>query len=205
MESKTFYSLTLKYFQDENLARQLLPLARKYLSDPALLTNEWNYKNTYTMGEGLSIEPDLKFFVDIILTECEKYLIEQKIEIKPNYKLWVSMFASEMKMGDEHESHNHPGALLSGLMYLSVPRGSSNLEFLSPRSSNKAWKNFTRDLNHADDSKFIKIRNDHTIVVEPSEGLFLLWESWAHHRVPPNQSLDGRTTLVFNVGVDLCA
>lgn len=204
MESKTFYSLTLKYFQDKDLARHLLPLARKYLSDPLLLTNEWNYKNTYTMDEGLSTKSDLKFFVDIILKECKNYLTEQKIEIKPNYKLWVSLFASEMKMGDEHESHNHPGALLSGLIYLSVPPGSANLEFISPRSLNKAWKNYSQDLNY-ENCEFIKIRNDHTIVVEPSEGLFLLWESWANHRVPPNQSLNGRTTLVFNVGVDHCA
>jgi len=39
-------------------------------------------------------------------------------------------------------------------------------------------------------------------MVVPKPGLFLFWESWAMHRVPPNQNIDGRITMVFNVGVE---
>jgi uncharacterized protein (TIGR02466 family) len=202
MESHTFYSFSIKHFQDKNLAGQLLPITRKFLSDPSLLTNEWNYKNTYTIGEGLSTEPELKFFVDLILDNSKKFLDEQGIKIKSGYKLWVSMFASEMKMGDQHESHNHPGALLSGIFYLQVPPGSSKIEFYSPRNTNKAWKNFLDESSYELKSELFRVRPDHIIQIEPKDGLFLLWESWAHHKVPVNQSLDGRITLVFNVGVD---
>lgn len=202
MDSKTFFSLTIKYFQDKELAGQLLPVARKFLSDPALLTNEWNYKNTYTMDDGLAIQPEFKNFTNLILEKSRDYLSEQNIKLKPKYDLWVSMFASEMLMGDEHAAHNHPGALLSGIFYLNVPLGSSNIEFQNPRHSSPAWRNFLDEFSYENKDSFVKVRPDHTIVIKPEPGLFLLWESWATHRVPPNQSIEGRTTLVFNVGVD---
>ena len=202
MIEQTFYSFKLQYYQDNTLAEQLLPIARKFLSDPSKLTNEWNYKNTYTYQDGLAVEPDLKFFVDFILEKSYDYLKSQNIKLKPNIELWVSLFASEMHMGDEHDAHNHPGALLSGLIYLQCPIGSANLEFSSPRHSNKAWLNYLDESSYCNSNELFSIKPDHTIVVKPSPGLFLFWESWALHRVPPNQSIDGRITLVFNAGVD---
>lgn len=205
MDSQTFYSFTIKHFQDKTLSGQLLPITRKFLSDPTLLTNEWNYKNTYSIDDGLAIQPEYKSFVELVLEKSKEFLDEQGIKIKPGYELWVSLFASEMRQGNEHAAHTHPGALLSGLIYLQVPTGSSRLEFVSPRCSNAVWRNYLEESSYQNKSELFEVRPDHTIVVKPVEGLFVMWESWASHRVPPNQSIDGRITLVFNVGVDRCA
>lgn len=200
MDRHTFFSLTVHYTKNQKLAEQLLPVARKFLSDPAKLTNCWNYKNTYTEDEGLATELELRFFVDIILKTAQEYLADKSIKLKKNVNLWVSIFASEMQQGDYHHPHSHPGALLSGLIYLQVPSGSSNLEFSSPRGKNIAWLDFVEQSPLPQD--LFSIDHTHTISIKPEPGLFLFWESWASHRVPTNNSTEPRITMVFNVGAE---
>ena len=201
MDEQVLYNLNISYFQNQTLAQQLLPLARKFLSNPSTLTNDWNYKNTYSGGVGLANEAELQFFVNYILTESYNYLNKHQLKLKPTVELWVSLFASEMFIGDEHSAHTHPGALLSGIIYLEIPPGSAKLEFKSPRTSNPSWLNYLEESSYSREGSIFTVTPDHTIVVNPTPGLFLLWESWALHRVPKNQSIDGRVTMVFNVGV----
>jgi len=200
MKQQVFYSFSINYVKNLPLAEQLFPIARRVLSDPSKLTNEWNYKNTYTEDEGLATEPELKFFVDIILKESKEYLENKSLTLKKDTELWVSIFASEMHNGDQHHPHTHPGALLSGLIYLQVPPGSSNLEFFSPRGKNLAWTTLLEKSNTTQDT--FNIDQTHTISVTPEPGLFLFWESWALHRVPVNNSVESRITMVFNVGAE---
>jgi len=200
MKQQTFYSFAINYFKDQQLAEQLLPIARKFLSDPTKLTNEWDYKNTYTRDEGIAKEPELQFFVDIILKASREYIENKSLKLINSADLWVSMFCSEMHQGDCHDAHSHPGALFSGLIYLQVPEGSSTLEFSAPRGNNPAWKNFLEI--PAAEKTFEVYQTPHTITVNPESGLFLFWESWALHRVPTNNSTGPRITMVFNVGVE---
>jgi uncharacterized protein (TIGR02466 family) len=34
---------------------------------------------------------------------------------------------------------------------------------------------------------------------KPYPGLMLLWPAWLYHEVPPNQSTEPRTSVVFNL------
>jgi uncharacterized protein (TIGR02466 family) len=200
MLQQTFYSFAINYFKDRQLSEQLLPIARKFLSDPSKLTNEWDYKNTYTRDSGIADEPELKFFVDIILKASREYIENKSLKLIKTTDLWVSMFCSEMHEGDYHDAHTHPGALFSGLIYLEVPEGSSNLEFSTPRGQNPSWKTF---LEISPTENIFEVDQlPHTIIVKPEPGLFLFWESWALHRVPTNNSIGPRITMVFNVGVE---
>lgn len=198
--SDFFDIFSLSFYKETNLnlSTKLIPIAEKYLSSDEHLTNEWGYKNTYTYDEGLALVPDMYFFVDHILN-ASKFMYERSGYIlDPQYKLWCSIFVSEMFSGDKHDAHTHPGALYSGLIYLKVPEGSSPLQFKNPKDPifhkvmrTKSNKNGIMDLD-----------SDGTLTIKPHEGLFLMWDSWAFHRVPENKSLTGRMTAVFNVGVD---
>lgn len=202
MHTTVFYDLTIKHIVNTALSEKLLPIAKKFLADPSRLTNEWGYKNTYTEDEGLSTQPELQFFTDFILKKAKNYFNEKNILIKDDLKLWTSLFTSEMVQGDEHQPHNHPGALLSGLIYLQVPKNSSNLEFFHPRHTSIAWRNLIKESSYTFEDDIFQIKQDSTIVVKPTPGLFLFWESWANHRVPKNQSADKRITMVFNIGAE---
>lgn len=192
------FSLSLYKETNINLQQKLIPIAERYLSDTEYLTNEWGYKNTYTFDEGLSLVPEMCFFVDHILNVSKLMYERSGYTLDPQYRLWTSIFTSEMFYGDKHDAHAHPGALYSGLIYLKVPEGSSSIQFKNPKDpifhrvmKTKPNKNGIMDLD-----------SDGTLTIKPHEGLFLMWDSWAFHRVPENKSIEGRMTVVFNVGVD---
>jgi len=203
MDLQTFYSFTICSLQDQSLSKQILPIAEKYLSDASKLSNEWGYKTTYNENEGLSLDKNLDFFKQFILNKSNEYLNKNGFKLKKNVKLWVSIFVSEMSYGDQHSAHAHPGALLSGILYLKVPPGSANLEFFCPRQNNSVWLNFLDESSYSGKiSNIFEVSPDHTIIIKPIDGLFLLWESWALHRVPKNDSIEPRKTIVFNVGAE---
>lgn len=205
MAEQTLYSLKINHYSNIALSGQLLPIARKFLSMDDKLTNTWNYKNTYTDGVGLANEPELKFFVEHLKDLATDYLKKENFKLKSSVKLSVSVFFSEMKEGDQHAVHCHPGSILSGLIYLSVPVDSAKLEFKNPRH-NMVWLNFIEPIDPIVTQDPVIYDNiNYNIVVEPSEGLMLLWESWAFHRVPINKSKEGRITLVFNIGIEHAA
>jgi len=201
MDSYNFLNITVNYCYKNKLAEILLPIAKKYLNDKTHLTNFWNYKNTYTDGPGLSLYPDLFFFKKILLEIADEYFLNNGIKIKDEFELSVSLFASEMVLGNEHNMHDHPGALLSGLIYLQVPVGSANLEIYNPKSSNKAWRLALDNSCYVTNNELFTIDETQKIIIKPQVGLLVFWESWIKHCVPVNQSIDSRITMVFNIGI----
>ena len=87
------------------------------------------------------------------------------------------------------------------MLYLEVPYGSAPLEFYNPRSSNKAWVLYLDQKTTIKKNDIYSVDDNHAITVNPHQGLFVFWESWADHKVPVNDSSLGRKTIVFNVGV----
>lgn len=194
------FSLSFYYEDNKNISDKLLPISKKILENDSFLTNEWGYKNTYSLDEGLSKLPEFKFFNDFILEKSKNLYSRCGYSLKPSYKLWVSLFTSSMKFGDKHDPHSHPGAIYSGLIYLQVPEKSSPIQFKGPRDSifNSVFEKTNKTEN------IFNYQDDGTVCIDPHEGMFIMWDSWAVHRVPPNNLNvnDERITMVFNVGVD---
>ena len=194
------FSLSFYYENNTNLAEKLLPISKSILKNESLLTNEWGYTNTYSADEGLSSRPELEFFKNFILSKSEKLYDRSGYILNSNYKLWVSIFTSSMKSGDKHGPHCHPGAIYSGLIYLQLPWGSSPIQFKGPRDTTF---NLVFDKKVKKENIF-NYENDGIVTIQPHVGMFLMWDSWAIHRVPENymNSDDERMTMVFNVGVE---
>jgi uncharacterized protein (TIGR02466 family) len=96
-----------------------------------------------------------------------------------------------MVEGDRHPLHTHPNSLLSGLLYLEIPEGSSPIIFSDPRPFRSMI---------ALPKKGEKITNWEQVYFQPKQGTFMIWESWLGHEVPKNHSTKGRITMVFNLG-----
>jgi uncharacterized protein (TIGR02466 family) len=184
-----FFPTGISSLKNAELADQLLPIAKKYLADPNLITNAWGYKNTYTADSGISNFVDIIPFKEFIKQAGYSHLTTLGYDVT-DLDFSVQIFISEMKLNDFHGSHTHPNSLLSGVFYLQVPEGSSPIVFDDPRSFRK----------FVSLPKLENSTNWERVHFVPEEGLLLIWESWLDHEVPKNNSKNGRITMVFNLG-----
>lgn len=101
-----------------------------------------------------------------------------------------SMWINSLDPGGSHASHIHPHSVVSGTLYLTVPRGSSAIKFEDPRlpmlMAAPPRKAAARDGNRT------------FVSVDPVPGTLLLWESWLRHEVPYNHAKAARVSISFN-------
>ena len=93
--------------------------------------------------------------------------------------LWVNLLESR----GHHAGHIHPHSIISGTLYVEVPKGSGAIRFEDPRLP----------LMMAAPS-----RPDTFVAVEPRAGLLLMWESWLRHEVLPGTGRGERLSISFN-------
>ena len=89
-----------------------------------------------------------------------------------------------------HSGHFHPKCIISGTFYVSVPPGSSGIQFEDPRLP-LMMNAPTRTPGARPDRQF-------HAQVTPARGTLLLWESWLRHEVPTNLSNEQRISISFN-------
>ena len=93
--------------------------------------------------------------------------------------LWVNL----LKAGGQHSGHIHPHSIISGTLYVEVPKGSGAIRFEDPRLP----------LMMA-----APTRKDAFVTVQPRPGLLLMWESWLRHEVLPGTGRGERLSISFN-------
>jgi uncharacterized protein (TIGR02466 family) len=104
--------------------------------------------------------------------------------------LWINV----LKPGGHHGAHIHPHSVVSGTLYLAVPKDASAIKYEDPRLSM---------LMAAPPRKLSAKEKNRTFVsVAPSPGTLLLWESWLRHEVPVNHAKSERVSVSFNYRLD---
>jgi uncharacterized protein (TIGR02466 family) len=85
--------------------------------------------------------------------------------------------------------HSHPGALISGVIYLSCPEGSGKLHLRDPRLGATASK-----------SKLL-LDIGQEAVITPIEGFSILFPSYLEHWVEPStcKETTHRISIAFNI------
>jgi uncharacterized protein (TIGR02466 family) len=100
--------------------------------------------------------------------------------------LWVNV----LPVRGHHRAHIHPHSVISGTLYVEVPRGSGAIAFEDPRLPMLMAAPPRR--NGATEAM-------RTIVtVQPRSGLMLLWESWLRHEVLAGTGRGERLSISFN-------
>jgi uncharacterized protein (TIGR02466 family) len=184
MQKLNLFPTAIGLNMDLPMAEKILPYAKGYLNNSENLTNTWNYKTTYK-SSNIMFDDDF-FFCQYLIKFGNEYLNSlgyKSLDLRPQ------IFFSEMNISDYHTTHNHPSSILSGVMYLTVPQGSSEIRFYDPRPH----KNYI-NLPIQNDCEY----NWDWYKIQPKEGLILIWESWLSHEVLKN-NCDGRITAVFNL------
>ena len=88
----------------------------------------------------------------------------------------------------QHSGHIHPTAIISGTLYVEVPKGSGAIRFEDPRLP----------LMMAAPPRERAEELRPFVTVEPRPGLLLLWESWLRHEVLAGAGKGERLSISFN-------
>lgn len=104
--------------------------------------------------------------------------------------LWVNV----LKPGGYHTAHIHPHSVISGTLYLAVPKDASAIKYEDPR--------LAMMMAAPPKKPTAKDKNKTFVSVAPAPGTLLLWESWLRHEVPVNHAKAERISVSFNYRLD---
>ena len=93
-----------------------------------------------------------------------------------------SLWANLLRGSGHHSAHIHPHSIISGTLYVEVPKGSGAIRFEDPRLPMMMAA---------------PTREDSFVTVGPRPGLLLLWESWLRHEVLPGRAKAERLSISF--------
>ena len=100
--------------------------------------------------------------------------------------IWVNI----LEPGFGHSNHIHPGSVISGTFYVSIPDGAARLKLEDPRLSRMMAAPQLRDDVPEDRQRFVYLA--------PEAGQAIMWESWLRHEVPANMGEEPRVSISFN-------
>ena len=100
--------------------------------------------------------------------------------------LWVNL----LPVRGHHRAHIHPHSVVSGTLYVEVPKGSGAICFEDPRLP------LMMSAPARADGAPEALRS--LVTVEPRPGLLLLWESWLRHEVLGGSGRGDRLSVSFN-------
>jgi uncharacterized protein (TIGR02466 family) len=100
--------------------------------------------------------------------------------------LWVNL----LRGPGHHSAHIHPHSIISGTLYVEVPKGSGEIQFEDPRLPMMMAAPTRRTDAPEELQPFV--------TVQPRPGLLLLWESWLRHEVLPGAGRGERLSISFN-------
>jgi uncharacterized protein (TIGR02466 family) len=101
--------------------------------------------------------------------------------------LWVNL----LKGSGHHAGHIHPHSIISGTLYVEVPKGSGAIRFEDPRLPQMMAAPKRRADANDELQPFV--------TVEPRRALLLMWESWLRHEVLPGSGRGERLSVSFNL------
>ena len=96
--------------------------------------------------------------------------------------------------GNSNFPHDHPGSIVSGVYYVTLPENSGKLVFENPsRKSLASYWNVTGGPNEWNRA------NSEVWSLDSSENTLLIFPSWLDHYVETNKSDEDRISISFNV------
>lgn len=100
--------------------------------------------------------------------------------------IWVNL----LRGPGHHSGHIHPHSIISGTLYVEVPKGSGAIRFEDPRLPMM----MAAPTRYPDAPEELRP----FVTVAPRPGLLLLWESWLRHEVLPGTGRGERLSISFN-------
>lgn len=178
-----------------DLRNKILPVAEDYIERLGrLYRDQSSYISTYNVDAARveqRFDERLDPLTDHIKAAAKKYFEDISIE---TLKFSLYYLFNKMTSGGEHPLHAHPNSILSGVFYLKIPAASPPIIFNDPRDH---YKYIQYPIKFGNPREMYKLLPEY--VINPTEGLMLMWPSWLEHQVPSSKCSDERIAVAFNV------
>jgi uncharacterized protein (TIGR02466 family) len=102
--------------------------------------------------------------------------------------LWVNVLAP----GGSHSGHIHTQSVISGVVYVAMPKGAGGLRLEDPRLPLM----MAAPTRRADAAEPLR----RFIEIAPTAGALFMWESWLRHEALANGARRNRVSISFNYG-----
>ena len=161
-----------------------------------VLDNLVIHPNELSEEMGILDRPEFKPMKDIVFSHVEKY--EKDVcgfKSSLSFKLTESWYR-ETVPGHNHPDHNHPNSMLSGVVYLNVPKGDKSHEGINliHIENRGVFKNHEFRYDYTP-TKYNQI----TTFVPVETGDIVLFPSYLYHFVTHNESRnESRRVISFN-------
>jgi uncharacterized protein (TIGR02466 family) len=137
-------------------------------------------------------DTDFNFLLNEILRHCD-IINKKRTFFNHNFEIsnyWINI----NKHKDYNIEHTHPFSIFSGSFYIKMPKNCGGIEFLHP---SELFSHHWSDENKSTFNSTVSSVWTYT----PPEGTLLIFPSWLKHRVQPNESVEDRITLAFNITI----
>jgi uncharacterized protein (TIGR02466 family) len=191
VQLESYFPVTTGYGYNIELAEYYLPIIKRILNEN--YDTEFFYKGKTTHNQSdfrLADHPEMGLMKEFVWEVSKQYL--EKSGFDPNYlKGDIFLIANQLEKDSFHKSHVHYNCLLSGVWYLQVTDENSPLEFEDPV--------FARTLTKV---PIIDRNNPLTwdcVYLYPKTGYYTVFPNWHRHAVVPNESLNSRIAISWNI------
>jgi|TARA_Y100000296_G_C5174912_1_gene259538 uncharacterized protein (TIGR02466 family) len=187
MTSYVFKNKTL----NNKLIKFTLDMKKKVKSNSLSNEGGWQSPNV-----GLST-PIISEFLNYIFPKIREHVKEYKVKHTHNITI-QNMWFNVNGPNDYNKQHQHVHDALDfvGVYYMKVPKNSGHMQLMNPDYG--SWSSNIFYLEREDNAF-----NRQTVVVEPTDGLLLLFPAAVVHSVSRNNSKLNRLSLAFNIKVFL--
>lgn len=158
---------------------------------------KWSFENYFGGYSSYSSEFRLNktspYFAELekrLMPHVRRYVKSLHWDMSASQIEMTTCWANSMGQGTHHTMHTHPHSLISGVYYVTAPKGSSPLKIEDPRMG----LFMAAPTRKASAPKSVQ----NYVKIEPKPGQFLLFESWMRHEVPPHRGEQPRLSISFN-------
>jgi len=178
------------------LVRELKDAAQEIASQDRA-GQAWSKKNDYPGYTSYASLADLPqrhpAFADLVMVldrHVARFARTLELDLGDKRLSLDSLWINILDRGGHHSAHIHPHSVISGTVYLDVPKDASAIKFEDPRLPMM----MAAPLRKSD----AREKNRTFVSMTPEAGTLLLWESWLRHEVPVNHAKSERISVSFN-------
>jgi uncharacterized protein (TIGR02466 family) len=192
------FPTTIRISVESELKETILPIAEEYISKygKPFRFNSTNYISTYDVGSSFTAQRSddrLNPLNNYIRNASKQYFEDISIDFSSHPFNLYYLFNKILKDGN-HSLHSHPNNLLSGVFYLKIPENSSPIIFNDPRDY---YKYIQYPVKFGNPREMYKLFPEY--VINPVEGMIIIWPSWLEHQVPASLINNERIAVAFNI------